>query len=309
MNDIQKAILEARSKQRELITKGFEPQDDSTIEKAKWNPGDIHPNGKWVFTEYKPGKFDWRNIKSTGAQSKPAAATQSKPDVAKQLDYKGVTIHASVDKTAGQETIVYQAPEVSNKKYWDLNALKKQIDSKKHDEDDAKQSSDKNDSKVDDKNDSKPSRKFEEVYSSVERSFKEVKKQIGSLYAPAHKNISKLDKLEKDFEAKAKSIFKKLPEDLFRYKFRLEKNWYNGNQKVDLSAKLGFNTYDILNEYQKEWKEYKKEYDFARPETFCNMKMRELMKEMGVSEVKFQEGGFHSSYGYIYGEISYVNLS
>ena len=27
--------------------------------------GDIHPNGKWVWTEYKPGKFDWRGVKKT----------------------------------------------------------------------------------------------------------------------------------------------------------------------------------------------------------------------------------------------------
>lgn len=25
--------------------------------------GDLHPNGKWVWTEYQPGKFDWRVIK------------------------------------------------------------------------------------------------------------------------------------------------------------------------------------------------------------------------------------------------------
>ena len=29
---------------------------------AKHNVGDLHPNGKWVWTEYKPGKFDWRGI-------------------------------------------------------------------------------------------------------------------------------------------------------------------------------------------------------------------------------------------------------
>lgn len=31
--------------------------------------GDIHPNGKWVWTEYKPGKFDWRTIGSRAKQS------------------------------------------------------------------------------------------------------------------------------------------------------------------------------------------------------------------------------------------------
>lgn len=36
--------------------------------------GDVHPNGKWVWTEYQPGKFDWRTIPSmkqkTGAKPK-----------------------------------------------------------------------------------------------------------------------------------------------------------------------------------------------------------------------------------------------
>ena len=31
--------------------------------------GDIHPNGKWVWVEYKPGKFDWRTIGSRAKQS------------------------------------------------------------------------------------------------------------------------------------------------------------------------------------------------------------------------------------------------
>lgn len=30
------------------------------------NAGDIHPNGKWVWTEYKPGHFDWRPLKGRG---------------------------------------------------------------------------------------------------------------------------------------------------------------------------------------------------------------------------------------------------
>ena len=33
--------------------------DDAEVEKAH-QVGDLHPNGKWVWTEYKPGKFDWR---------------------------------------------------------------------------------------------------------------------------------------------------------------------------------------------------------------------------------------------------------
>ena len=33
--------------------------DDTEVAKAH-QVGDLHPNGKWVWTEYKPGKFDWR---------------------------------------------------------------------------------------------------------------------------------------------------------------------------------------------------------------------------------------------------------
>lgn len=42
---------------------------EETIEKAvSRQVGDIHTNGKWVWTEYKPGKFDWRPIKGKKAQ-------------------------------------------------------------------------------------------------------------------------------------------------------------------------------------------------------------------------------------------------
>lgn len=40
-------------------------QDAEDIVKAR-NVGDMHPNGKWVWTEYKPGHFDWRPIKGRG---------------------------------------------------------------------------------------------------------------------------------------------------------------------------------------------------------------------------------------------------
>ena len=38
----------------------FIQEQDDQIEKAR-AVGDMHSNGKWVWTEYKPGKFDWRN--------------------------------------------------------------------------------------------------------------------------------------------------------------------------------------------------------------------------------------------------------
>lgn len=80
MDDISKAIQDARQQQRNLVVKGFQSDIlqvvSDNIEKAKWNVGDIHPNGKWIFTEYKPGKFDWRNIK-TSNDSKPAKPVET----------------------------------------------------------------------------------------------------------------------------------------------------------------------------------------------------------------------------------------
>lgn len=51
---------------QENIKKAFEIGfTGNDIEKAH-QVGDIHPNGKWVWTEYKPGKFDWRPPKKRG---------------------------------------------------------------------------------------------------------------------------------------------------------------------------------------------------------------------------------------------------
>lgn len=46
---------------RDQIYKGF-VGGEQLLEKAH-QVGDVHPNGKYVWTEYAPGKFDWRGIK------------------------------------------------------------------------------------------------------------------------------------------------------------------------------------------------------------------------------------------------------
>lgn len=51
---------------RSQIEKSFGVEND--IEKAH-NVGDVHPNDKWVWTEYAPGKFDWRNKKKEDGKS------------------------------------------------------------------------------------------------------------------------------------------------------------------------------------------------------------------------------------------------
>lgn len=63
--------------------------------------GDIHPNGKWMWTEYRPGKFDWRGIKaqdSTTEETKveetevkteeTAATPEPQVEEKKELDFK-----------------------------------------------------------------------------------------------------------------------------------------------------------------------------------------------------------------------------
>ena len=69
INDIRKR----RALINRQISKGFNDNfSQENISKAyddEFNKahkvGDIHPNGKWVWTEIKPGKFDWRVIKKT----------------------------------------------------------------------------------------------------------------------------------------------------------------------------------------------------------------------------------------------------
>lgn len=42
--------------------------------------GEVHPNGKWVWTEYKEGKFDWRGIKTNPTDKTEKAPSQKKED-------------------------------------------------------------------------------------------------------------------------------------------------------------------------------------------------------------------------------------
>lgn len=54
------------TKQNKAATKAETPAADKTLGKRSWTPraerkvGERHPNGRWLWTEYKPGKFEWR---------------------------------------------------------------------------------------------------------------------------------------------------------------------------------------------------------------------------------------------------------
>ena len=69
---------------------------EETIEKAvRRQVGDTHPNGKWVWTEYKPGKFDWRPIKGKKAQQSGDGSSSGGED-------DGATKKTPSKPTAGQ---------------------------------------------------------------------------------------------------------------------------------------------------------------------------------------------------------------
>lgn len=66
LNQHRAAVAEQIQKACEIGFTGNE------LEKAH-KVGDIHPNGKWVWTQLPSGKYDWRVIKKTGAGSGAAA--------------------------------------------------------------------------------------------------------------------------------------------------------------------------------------------------------------------------------------------
>ena len=152
-------VLKKRLEIRDNIAKslGVEGGYDE-IEKAR-NVGDMHPNGKWVWTEYKPGKFDWRvakksdkaskqkkygdmNVEETkepekkekGSEKAPEGVSQQSYDSitkkarAIQLEYtlnidgKDVRVGRTIETSGGQRTPVYQIHGME-KKYWDLDKM------------------------------------------------------------------------------------------------------------------------------------------------------------------------------------------
>lgn len=87
----KKAVEEAPKKEKKEATKPA-----TSTRKV----GDIHKNGKWVWTEYAPGKFDWRTIPSmkqkTGA--KPKVETEGKKAEKKQTATKSNKAEKSTAK-------------------------------------------------------------------------------------------------------------------------------------------------------------------------------------------------------------------
>ncbi len=71
--NIEKAMTVGFTPDEELekaLGAGYDPNgEDGNVEKAH-QVGDIHPNGKWVWTQLPSGKYDWRTIKKNADNSK-----------------------------------------------------------------------------------------------------------------------------------------------------------------------------------------------------------------------------------------------
>ena len=74
MNYNGEDVLKKRLEIRDNIAKSLGVEGEcNNLEKAH-EVGDIHPNGKLVWTEYQPGKFDWRKNKGVGKKTTAPAA-------------------------------------------------------------------------------------------------------------------------------------------------------------------------------------------------------------------------------------------
>lgn len=84
--NIEKAMTVGFTPDEELekaLGAGYDPNgEDDNVEKAH-QVGDIHPNGKWVWTQLPSGKYDWRTIKKNNQQTQ---TKQNSAEVDKFMD-------------------------------------------------------------------------------------------------------------------------------------------------------------------------------------------------------------------------------
>lgn len=73
--DIQKHHLAVQENIKKAFEVGFTGNED--LEKAH-QVGDIHPNGKWVWTQLPSGKYDWRVIKKQSQSTVPSQQNVNK---------------------------------------------------------------------------------------------------------------------------------------------------------------------------------------------------------------------------------------
>lgn len=92
---------------------------EEDLEKAH-KVGDVHPNGKWVWKEYAPGKFDWRGIKGGSSSGGASAAPAPMKPVSKPQGQQSNKPAAS-DNSKNPTSIVDQISYLKNS----INAVQK----------------------------------------------------------------------------------------------------------------------------------------------------------------------------------------
>lgn len=108
--------------------------DEMDIEKAH-QVGDIHKNGKWVWTEYSPGKFDWRTIKKSAPKKielwkdrKEFAKSKTPADCIKILLNKGVVTSGSSLSSCDIQTARKVSSVLLNaKEYFNMQPIEVQM--------------------------------------------------------------------------------------------------------------------------------------------------------------------------------------
>ena len=110
LNQHRAAVAENIQKATEIGFTGNE------LEKAH-KVGDVHPNGKWVWTQLPSGRYDWRVIKRTSGGSAPAApATAQKKPISISANHPAFSGVAGVDNVKEYLTTF-------NSKYTDLSKV------------------------------------------------------------------------------------------------------------------------------------------------------------------------------------------
>jgi hypothetical protein len=100
-----------REEQQSAAKEAEKPKSETSHRKRAGKPclersvGEIHPNGKWVWTEYKEGKFDWRTLKDGRKERKPKSKTSTKKRTAPQEKKKlECTFEAFCEKAKKRST-------------------------------------------------------------------------------------------------------------------------------------------------------------------------------------------------------------
>lgn len=108
------ALQAAKAKIEEKKKEETAPKSSKTPKTSIRKVGDVHPNGLWVWTEYKPGKFDWRTkdkkVRTPKETSTQKTASTKKSSSAKEEGKKKEITTAVTRKRATIEDVIRLRP-------------------------------------------------------------------------------------------------------------------------------------------------------------------------------------------------------